>query len=220
MTNRSLRRAASTRADARRRSRRLAQGHELDELEEEADAEPVSAPARGSAQAGGSFLTRLFPPVPPLPGKPDPLATFTYQGPFRGLVASLYLLARNPVAWMAPAAVWAVGRILTAFSAGVVQIGATIVTFLALLAAGWLGWQRPWLYGLAASILGSLIFALVWAVLLGSLPNVPYATAQLFVVYTLQETFQWLFGILGGWYGGYLRRRSLSNQPPPRARRR
>jgi hypothetical protein len=220
MTNRSRRQAAS-RAEARRRARYQATGRDDEELgeEDEEDSEPA---ATARAPGAGGFLTRLFPPAPPLPGKPDPLADYAYRGPFSGVVSGLYLLWRNPVAWLLPMAGWIVGRILTAMSIGVLEIVATILTFMALLAAGWLGWQRPWLFGLATAVVGSLVFAGVWAALIGQLPDVSeqYSVMQLFVAFSLQETFQWLFGLLGGWYGGYLRRRSITPARPGSSRRR
>lgn len=231
MTNRSARRAA-TRADVRRRSRRLAQGQELDGLEEEADDEPASAPARGSAAAGGSFLTRLFPPVPALPGKPDPLATFTYQGPFRTVASWLYILRSNPRAWLLLAIPWFVaqlGLFLILVAGGpessIAQIVLLMATIGTAIAAGWIGWQRPWLFGLAVSIVGTLVYALVLMLWLGPIPSIQQGggtRSGIFVTAILNQAVQgqWLFGIVGGWYGGYLRRRSLTNQPAPRPRRR
>jgi hypothetical protein len=219
MSNRSRREAAS-RAEARRRARYQAQGREPGEGDEEdEESSAASGSAARPARGGDTFLTRLFPPAPPLPGRPDPLAGFTYAGPLRGIVSGLYLLARNPVAWLLPAAGWIAGRILTAMSVGILEIAATILTFIALLAAGWIGWQRPWLFGLAAAIAGSTVFSFTWAQLIGSLPSVEFSTEQIFVAIFIQETFQWLFGILAGWYGGYLRRRTVV-APEAGARRR
>jgi hypothetical protein len=217
MTNSSRRQAAS-RAEARRRARYQATGRLDEDLDSDEDDEPAPA---SRTPAGGGFLTRLFPPAPPLPGKPDPLADFRYRGLFSGIASGLYLLWRNPVAWLLPASGWIVGRILTAMSIGILEIVATILTFMTLLAAGWLGWQRPWVFGLATAVVGSVVFAAIWATLIGQLPDVApeYSVMQLFVAFTLQETFQWLFGLLGGWYGGYLRRRSIT-APAQSSRRR
>ena len=83
---------ASSRAEARRRARLVAQGQlpADDEGADESPASPRSAPS-------GGILGRMFPPAPPLPGKPDPLAGFRYDGPFRTVVTTLWLLARAPL---------------------------------------------------------------------------------------------------------------------------
>jgi hypothetical protein len=199
MTNRS-RREAADRAEARRRARYAAQGRP-EELEAGAADEPAEAPAQR-----GSFLARLFPAAPPLPGKPDPLAGFHYAGPLRGLVAGLYLLGRHPVAWIGMGALWAVGRLILQFGS-LIAIIASLVAFGALIAAGWIGWPRPWLFGLMASIFGILLSAgIVTAVVAG--PS-PYSADQWFLGWIYNEVagLQPLFGALAGWYGGYLRRR-------------
>ena len=102
MSNRSA--ARQSRAEARRRARLAAQGQtgDLEGEENEADQAPP-APA-----AAGGFLQRLVPPAPPLPGKGDPLAGFTYTGPVVPLVSSLWLLLRNPISWLVPALIWMV----------------------------------------------------------------------------------------------------------------
>lgn len=205
MSNRS-RRSSEDRAEARRRARLAARQPDSDvEME---DDEGSSRAATASGGAGGSLLTRLFPPAPPLPGKPDPLASFTYTGAFRGQVAGLYLLAVNPVPWLGLGAAWGVGRILTAPS--ILGLVASLVSFGALILAGWMGWQRPWLFGLAASIVGMLIYAGIVAGLLGGTAQANGLSGPaVFVNALLSETiaFQPLFGVVAGWYGGYLRRR-------------
>ncbi len=215
MSNRS-RREAEARAEARRRARRQAQG--FDPVDEDDGPEP-DEPATGSPAGGfsggmaGGMLGRLFPPAPPLPNRPDPLAGFTYDGPLRGAVSGLYLLARNPVAWIAPGALWAVGRLLTTNS--LVGIFASLISFAALIGAGWLGWQRPWLFGLLAALVGMLVFAGIGTALLSGNPEVEFTVSQLFLGLLFQESFQPLFGALAGWYGGYLRRRLAVTAPPP-----
>jgi hypothetical protein len=211
MTNRSRRNAAE-RAEARRRARRAGQG-----LEEDLSAdEPV---ATGAAPRG-SFLNRLFPPAPELPGKPDPLAGFAYEGPMRGVVASFYLLARHPLAWLGMGALWAVGRLILQFGT-IVGIVASLVAFGALIAAGWLGWPRPWLFGLMASIVGILLYAAILALLVSgaSAQNSP---GEWFAVAVYREAagLQPLFGALAGWYGGYLRRRMAAAPSGARGRSR
>lgn len=211
------RRSAEDRAEARRRSRYAARGVEPEEDTPDQEAAP-GAPR----PAGGSFLTRLFPPAPPLPGRPDPLAGFTYAGPARGLVAGIYLLGRSPTAWIATGAVWGVGRLLTVGS--LVGVLASLVSFGALILAGWLGWQRPWLFGLMAAIVGILMYGGILAALLFGQPDAP-STGRILLGALLSETvsFQPLFGVVAGWYGGYLRRRmaatsSAGGRASPRRR--
>jgi hypothetical protein len=216
MSNRNSRVAAANRAEARRRARHLAQGG-LEGAAEETDAEADSPPSRGLGLGSGSFLTRLFPPAPPLPGKGDPLAGFHYTGRFRGLVSSLYLLSRHPLSWGAAGVAWGVARLLTDLGGNsVLGVVASLISFGSLIAAGWIGWQRPWVFGLAASILGLLIYAGILTSLLNGRPQVPYGGFELFFVFVYREAFQPLFGALAGWYGGYLRRRMAA--APARAR--
>jgi hypothetical protein len=205
MPNRS-RRSAEDRAEARRRSRQAARGLDTDEQNDE----DQEAPAAKAGAAGGSFLTRLFPPAPPIPGKGDPLAGFTYEGPMRGWVAGLYLLAHNPVPWLGIAAVWTVGRLLT--TATPLGIIATLVSFGAVILAGWIGWQRPWLFGLVASVVGMAVYSLIMAILLPQFTTKYGSPPGVWVYFMAYETlsFQPLFGIIAGWYGGYLRRRAAS----------
>ena len=61
------------------------------------------APARGAGVADvgrrrrrDGFLHRLFPPAPPLPGRPDPLAGFDRSGPLRPVRERLFLLRQAP----------------------------------------------------------------------------------------------------------------------------
>jgi hypothetical protein len=210
MTNRS-RRSAADRAEARRRARLAAQGRE-DELDA-VEASDVSED-RGAPPRSGTFLTRLFPPAPPLPGKPDPLAGFAYTGPLRGVVASLYLLARHPVAWIGMGAVWAAGRL--ALEVGpmfgpIVTIASSLLAFGALIAAGWIGWPKPWLFGLMASIFGIVMYAILFGQLVGA-AQTEFSVGQVVVGSAYREVagLQPLFGALAGWYGGYLRRRMAS----------
>jgi hypothetical protein len=215
MSNRSSRIAAASRAEARRRARYLAQGRDPAEGDEpESDPAPVEPATAGR----GAFLSRLFPPAPPLPGKPDPLAGFGFTGPLRGVVASFYLLGRHPLNWVAPGLIWALARLVTDNS--LIGVFASLISFGALIGAGWIGWQRPWLFGLAASIVGMLIFAGIGTVLLAGRPNVPFTGGQLFLGLLYQEGFQPFFGALAGWYGGYLRRRIAATPAQARGSRR
>ncbi len=167
MSNRS-RRTAEERAEARRRARRAARGQDEErELEEEEEANGASSPAAG---AGGSFLNRLFPPAPPLPGKGDPMRGFTYSGPLRGVVGGLYLLSRNPLPWILGGMLWAAGQLFRSDS--IVGIVALFVSFAGLIGAGWLGWQRPWLFGLAAGVVGWLVLIGAFVGLSATLPSI------------------------------------------------
>ena len=88
-------------------------------------------------------------------------------------------------------------------------------TVFAVVAAGWIGWQRPWLFGLAASVAGTLIQATILGLLIEPVP-LPGATfGSLFVAITLNQILQlqWALGALIGWYGGYLRRRMTLTAP-------
>jgi hypothetical protein len=213
MSNRSSRSAAASRAEARRRARYIAQGREVEEGDGELEPE---APASKRAAPSGGFLTRLFPSAPPLPNKPDPLAGFTYAGPLRGLVSGLYLLARSPRAWVVPGVIWVVAELMFRLGIPDPLLGtiASLVAFGALIAAGWMGWQRPWAFGLAAAVLGVTLFSGI----LGTaavLARVPGAGAA-YIGLASQELLQIAFGGLAGWYGGYLRRRLAAT--PSRAR--
>ena len=190
-----------------------------------------------SAQAGdrpagpAGLFGRLFPPAPPLPGKPDPLAGFTYSGPFRAVVSALYLLAFNPRAWLLPGIAWAVAQTASfvnltsaiAYNAafgveppnyGVIEIVSLLGTVFAVVAAGWIGWQRPWLFGLAASIAGTLIQATVVAVIYPG-PGEGATFGSVFSAITINQVLQlqWALGAVIGWYGGYLRRRMTVTAP-------
>jgi hypothetical protein len=214
MSNRGSRSAAASRAEARRRARYIAQGRDLEEAGEQ---EPETPTERRATPPSGGFLTRLFPAAPPLPGKPDPLAGFSYTGPLRGLVSGLYLLARSPAAWVVPGGIWAVAELMFRLGIPDPLLGtvASLVAFGALIGAGWAGWQRPWAFGLAAAILGVTLFSgiLGTAAVLARVPGASTA----YIGLASQEILQLAFGALAGWYGGYLRRRLAA--APSQARR-
>jgi len=211
---------ATARAEARRRARLRAQGQSVEEAQE-----PESTAQGGGGAAQGSFLTRIFPPTPPLPNRPDPLAGFTYRGPLSGIVGGLYILARAPRAWVIAGGGWAIGELLARVAppSDIVAVLASVGSFGALIAAGWFGWQRPWAFGLAASVLGVAIFS---GVLGTSIINAGVDTdlgvtgPALFLALLSQETFQLFIGALAGWYGGYLRRRMAASAPQQQRRRR
>ena len=207
MSNRSAQQEAASRAEARRRARLAARDLDPEEPSEE---DPEEPPVR----RGGSLLGRIFPPAAPLPGRPDPFANFRYAGPLRPVVGNLYLLARNPLAWVLPGLVWAAARLFqgSSFEALI----ASLVSFGVLIAAGWFGWQRPSLFGAAAGALGYLAFLLVIAFAAPALYAfvTPEAVAINGILYTG-------LGLISGWYGGYLRRRQAQvSSDAQRSRRR
>lgn len=233
MSNRT-RRPPTSRADARRRARQLDRGEEVEYTEDETDAD---ADARPAGPAG--LFGRLFPPAPPLPGKPDPLADFTYRGPLRGVAAGLYVLALNPRGWLLPGILWAVAQtasyinllIAASYSSqfgsappsySLVEIVGLLGTVFAAVAAGWIGWQRPWLFGLAAAIAGTLIQATMLGLLIDPVPVEGATFSSVFVAITVNQVLQlqWALGALIGWYGGYLRRRMTVTAPGARDGRR
>lgn len=196
---------AERRAEARRRARLQAQGR-LDE-EEQGEGEVEAAPAR---RPSASLMQRLFPPAAPLSGKPDPLADFTYTGGLRPVVASLWLIPRNLYAGVGMGLLWVASYVITIQYAGsLVGSIASFVSFGALVAAGWLGWQRPWLYGLVASVIGYLLYTIyvIWA--LAGNPSLiqPGATTETALFLLTNGVLQAGIGALAGFYGGYLRRR-------------
>lgn len=200
----SAQRDAESRAEARRRARLIAQGR----LPEEENDEVADAPARPPSL---SLFQRLFPPAAPLPGKPDPMSGFTYTGRLRPVVAALWLTGRNPIAGIGMGALWAVAYVLTVqYSGGLVGTIASFVSFGSLVAAGWIGWQRPWLYGLVAAVVGYLMYAAFVVYLLAADPTLATGgggTSPLAQYLITNGVLQAAIGALAGFYGGYLRRR-------------
>jgi hypothetical protein len=212
-------REIATRAEARRRARQLARGETVFDTPEP----EVSASDAARPQPRASFFDRLFPPAAPLPGRGDPLADFHYDGPLRQVVATGYLLTRNPLIWIAMGVAWAVTYYLQGvFQSSLIGIVASMLSFVALIAAGWVGWQRPWAYGLAAAIVGFLLFAIF--VLLNFL-SIPTSGdifdggrfAGFVVSYLVMQS---IIGVIAGFYGGYLRRRLSESRPAKRNQRR
>ena len=70
---------ARSRAEARRRARLAARGELTETDDEEADPAPAPEPR------GGGFLTRLFPPAPPLPNLSGLRLAFTTSGRFENV---------------------------------------------------------------------------------------------------------------------------------------
>jgi hypothetical protein len=209
MPNRST--TSASRKEARRRSRLVARG-ELEEPEWEGAAPDADAPRKPS------FLERVIPPAPPLAGRGDPLAGFTYSGRLPRVVAGLYQLRANPVPWVAAGFVWAVLAVSLPLlpQDGTVFLVANIAQYVALIAAGWFGWQRPWLFGVTAALVGLG----AWTVWVGIYPD-QYLSAgaerptlvALAVYFIYQAPVQLLLGFVAGWYGGYLRRRLADQRP-------
>ena len=207
---------SASRAEARRRARLAARG-ELSEPET-TDPEPEPRSERGG------FLTRMFPPAPALPNRPDPMAGYTGSGPMRVVTERLFLLRRNPLAWILPGIIAFVGYVTSfGYGNGVIGLLGTFVLFGSLIAAGWFGWQRPALFGVSAALLGFVIATVVVLFAFAGMGAGPdtFGTAQL-IGQVVQALYMGGLGFLGGWYGGYLRRRQtqLSSANAPRNRRR
>jgi hypothetical protein len=208
---------SASRTEARRRARLAARG----ELPDEEEPEPIAEAPRER----GSFLTRMFPPAPPLPGLTDPLAGSGGSGLLRPISERLYLLRRNLLAWVLPGIGAFIGYIasLSYGGANVLGLVGTFIMFGALIAAGWFGTQRPTLFGTAAGFIG---FVFASALVLFSFAE-RGAGIDTFGVGAIGQLFvQGLYlsglGFIGGWYGGYLRRRQtqLSADQRSRGRRR
>jgi hypothetical protein len=216
MSNRSAdERAAASRAEARRRARLAARGEWTDDTEPEQAPEPP--PRRGS------FLSRIFPPAPPLPDKPDPLAGFDPAGPLRPVRERLFLLRSNLIAWLVPGLIAFIGFLASIFyGQGLLGLLGTFLLFGALVGAGWFGWQRPTLFGTAASLVG---YAMSAGLILysfasqGAGPDTFGTPGQLAFRLLSDGLIQAGLGFIGGWYGGYLRRRQTQISGQVRRRR-
>jgi hypothetical protein len=205
----------SDRAAARRRARLAARGRPADD-EEPIEPEPEVAPR-------GGFLSRFFPPAPPLPGRPPPLAGFEYQGPLRAVVERLWLLRRGLLVWLPLAAAFAVG-FLTDRQSGI-GFFLSFITFAAPIAAGWFGWRRPPLYGAATAFVGYLLATILVVAFFTSqgLSIDDLGGPATFAGYqSLQLALYTVMGYALGLYGGYLRRRQAAVQEAraPRRQRR
>lgn len=210
-------RSEQDRAERRRRARRAAQGVEL--LPE--DASPDPTPQAAATRPLGLF-GRLFPAAPPLPGKGDPLAGFTYQGRFRGYVSGAWLLVRHPLPWGVAAAGWAIlqlGLLLTARD-NLLAFAITLGQYTLLIGAGWVGWWRPWLFGATAGVVGVVLHAVIAGLI--TIQSGEGVAAALAVIGSLVALVA-LYGLVGafaGFYGGYLRRRMAIPTAPAKSRRR
>ena len=206
----------ASRAEARRRARRAARG----ELPEPQEAAPDEEPARPS----GGFLRRMFPAAPPLPNRPDPMAGYTGSGPLRPVTSRVHLLRSNLLAWLLPAVGAFFGIMATiTYAGGLLEMLGTFLLFGSLIAAGWFGWQRPSLYGTAASMLGYLAaLALVFTFFAarGAAVGTFVDSVEVVISFTIQGAFYAALGFIGGWYGGYLRRRQTQLSTDQRGRQR
>ncbi|MGH2381242.1 MAG: hypothetical protein ACRDG7_08480 [Candidatus Limnocylindria bacterium] len=210
---------SASRAEARRRARLAARGEQAEPEGTDADPEPEPRPDRGG------LLSRLFPPAPPLPGRPDPMAGFTGSGPLRIVTERLFLLRRNLLAWILPGIIAVFGYLASLGDrTGILSLLGTFVLFGALIAAGWFGWQRPALFGVAAALLcwvtttSLVLFSFAQQ---GAGPDT-FGTPAVILGQLVTALYLGALGFLGGWYGGYLRRRQtqLSASQGPRNRRR
>lgn len=200
-------RDAERRAEARRRSRLVAQGRAVEEGDDESEAAPPP-------QRPMSFLQRLFPPAAPLIGKPPPLDGFTYAGRLRPLVLGGWLIRQNLLAGIGMAVLWAGSYILVSqYAQSMVGTVASFLSFGALVAAGWLGWRRPWFYGLVAAVIGYLLYAPYFYFAYAQTPmanptDLHYVKPSEVATYLATNgALQAGIGALAGFYGGYLRRR-------------
>ncbi|MGH2446377.1 MAG: hypothetical protein ACRDGD_10115 [Candidatus Limnocylindria bacterium] len=211
MSNRSADRYEK-RAEARRRSRLAARG-------ESPEAEETEATEKAPARSGG-FLTRIFPPAPPLPDRPDPLAGYTGSGPLRPITERIYLLTRHPLPWVLGGVVAFIGYMASAaYRTSLIGLLGTFVLFGALIAAGWYGWQRPTLFGTAAGLLGFFVLTLAVTFAFAQQGVGPETFGSQVGQLLFQGMYQAGLGFLGGWYGGYLRRRQAQVSSDARRRR-
>ncbi len=191
----------------------------LEPEEQSADDAP-----RTESASEPSFLERIFPAAPPLQGRSDPLAGFDYDGPMRPVVTTLYLLTRNPLAWIAMGVLFAVAYLAwQAFPQNLIGIVASMLTFVALIAAGWLGWQRPWAFGLAAALVGYLLYVVYLLISLWRIPTNDgevFDAGNLISFVLVNGLFQLGIGVISGFYGGYLRRRMAQPTTSTNRRRR
>lgn len=214
-------RSSADRASARRRARQVAKGDQPLPEEETAGGEQAA-----NGRRPPNLLTRLFPPAPPLPGKGDPLAGFTYTGRFRNGAAGAWLLAHHPLTWGVAGAGWAILQLALLVTArqNLAAFAITLGQYALLIGAGWFGWWRPWLFGTAAGVFGVVFHAVIAGMV--ALQSGETVTAALAVTGSLSALVL-LYGLVGafaGFYGGYLRRRmaipSGKNTRAPKGKRR
>ena len=96
--------------------------------------------------------------------------------------------------------------------------GITLAQYALLIGAGWFAWWRPWAFGLAAGVFGTLLYALLAGIVTlqaGETPEAALAVAAglstLLVLYALvgraQHRIGWLFFlallVMGWWWQGW-----------------
>jgi hypothetical protein len=193
---------SDSRAEARRRARLASRGELPPDEPDDADDQP---------EQRGGILGRLFPAAPPLPGRPDPLAGFDPSGPMRPVRERFFLLRQGPLIWLGLGLLAFIGYISMRFWAGsILGLIGTFVQFGALIAAGWFGWRRPTLYGTAAGLWAWFLSSafILYAFSMDGAPIETFGTPlEIAGSFALQAGYWLVLGVLGGWYGGYLRRR-------------
>lgn len=174
-----------------------------------------------SPTSSGSFLGRLFPAAPPLPGRPDPLAGFDATRPLRPVRERIFLLGKSPLVWLVAGLTAALGDIaLRYWGNNPIGLVGTIAQFGALIGAGWFGWQRPTLYGTAAGLVGCAISATFLLWVFASMGAPPDTFGPRLITQLAVQGGWWAgLGFLGGWYGGYLRRRQAHVSTQAKQRR-
>lgn len=134
-----------------------------------------------------------------------------------------FLLRSNLLAWILPGIGAFIGFFASLFYAqGFLGLLGTFVLFGALIAAGWFGWQRPTLFGTAAALVSFVLSAgliLTTFAAQGAGPETFGTPAQVAAELAIQAAYQAGLGFLGGWYGGYLRRRQTQLSAQTRRRR-
>lgn len=134
-----------------------------------------------------------------------------------------FLLRQNLLAWLLPGALSFLGLYASFFYGGsFIGLLATFIQFGALIAAGWFGWQRPTLFGTAAGAIGGTLTAalvLVDFARLGVDAETVGGTGAVISQTLVTIVWQAAFGFIGGWYGGYLRRRQTQVNQQMRSRR-
>jgi hypothetical protein len=126
------------------------------------------------------------------------------------VVAALWLLARHPLAWLVPALVWMVAWPFS-LGGGTYALVGSVAQYVALIGAGWVGWQRPWLFSVAAVLVGW--GAVAWFFVLYGTKAGVISPNEVVVALASQTALQVVVGFVAGWYGGYLRRRLADQRP-------
>ncbi len=91
----------------------------------------------------------------------------------------LFLLRRNPLAWLVTGVLAFIG-FYASFTYATDPLGlfGTFLLFGSLIAAGWFGWQRPTLFGVAAALVGFVIATAIVLYSFASLGATPRHSAS------------------------------------------